>query len=280
MTINNFSPTAWAGSVLKNLNDAHVYATCCNRDYEGDIKSFGDTVKINSLGRVTVSDYTKNSTISAPETLIGAGQTLTIDTAKYFNFEIDDIDNWQSKPKLMGAATAEAAWSMSDAVDAYLAALINAAVPTANTLTAATSVGTGATDDDMYEILVDLDVILTTNNVPRNGNRWVVVAPGHEGVLRKDPRFVSFGTSDNKSTLRSTPIATASGFKIYVSNNVPSGTDVLAGYSGAVTFAEQIDKIEAFRPQDSFSDALKGLHIFGGRVTRPSGLAKVVATLA
>ena len=111
MTINNFSPTAWAGSVLKNLNDAHVYATCCNRDYEGDIKSFGDTVKINSLGRVTVSDYTKNSTISAPETLIGAGQTLTIDTAKYFNFEIDDIDKMtpQQYLKLISTPAGEAA---------------------------------------------------------------------------------------------------------------------------------------------------------------------------
>lgn len=269
----------WGASVLKNLNDAHVYAGRCNKDYEGDVRSFGDTVKINSIGRVTVSDYTKNSTISAPETLIGAGQVLTIDQAKYFNFEIDDIDKWQTKPKLMTAATTEAAWSMSDAVDVYIATLMNAAVPAAN-LRAAATVGTGATDADMYEVLVDLDTILTTNNVPRNGNRWVVIAPGHEGLLRKDPRFVSFGTSDNKSALRSSPITQVSGFSVYVSNNVPSGTDILAGYNGACTFAEQIDKMVAFSPPDTFSDALKGLHVYGGRVTRPYALAKVVATIA
>lgn len=243
------------------------------------MRSFGDTVKINSIGRVTVSSYTKNSTISAPETLVGSQQILTIDQAKYFNFEIDDIDKWQSKPKLMGDATTEAAWAMSDTVDAFVAALINAAVPAANLRTAAT-VGTGATDADMYEVLVDLDVLLTTNNVPRNGNRWVVVAPGHEGLLRKDPRFVSFGTGDNKSNLRSSPITQVSGFNVYVSNNVPSGTDVLAGYKGAVTYAEQIDKMVAFSPHDSFSDALKGLHIYGGEVTRPYALAKCVCTLA
>lgn len=279
MTIANFVPTVWAASVLKNLNDAHVYAGRCNNDYEGDVRSFGDTVKINSIGRITVSDYTRNSTISAPETLVGSQQILTIDSAKYFNFEIDNIDKWQAKPKLMGDATTEAAWAMSDAVDTYVAALMNAAVPAANLRTAAT-VGTGATDADMYEVLVDLDTILTTNNVPRNGNRWVVIAPGHEGLLRKDPRFVSFGTSDNRSTLRSSPITQVSGFDVYVSNNVPSGTDILAGYNGAVTFAEQIDQMVAFQPQDTFSDALKGLHVFGGTVTRPYGLAKVVATLA
>lgn len=29
-------------------------------DYEGEIKAYGDTVKINSIGAVTISDYTKN----------------------------------------------------------------------------------------------------------------------------------------------------------------------------------------------------------------------------
>lgn len=279
MSIDNFIPSVWAGSVLKNLNDAHVYAGLANRDYQSDIKGFGDTVKINSIGRPTTTAYTKNSTISAPETLLGAGQLLHIDQQYYQNFEIDDIDAAQTKPKIMSEATAEAAWSMSDTVDAWVADLINAAVPAANLRTAAT-VGTGATNADMYEVLVDLDVLLTAQNVPRNGGRWVVIAPGHEGLLRKDPRFVSFGTDPNKTVLRSEPITTVSGFKVYVSNNVPSGTDVLAGYSGAVTFAEQIMTTEAFRPHDSFSDALRILHTWGGTVTRPYGLAKCVCTLA
>jgi len=35
MSIDNFSPTIWTAKLLENLNAAHVYAGCLNRDYEG-----------------------------------------------------------------------------------------------------------------------------------------------------------------------------------------------------------------------------------------------------
>ena len=47
------------------------------------------------------------------------------------------------------------------------------------------------------------------------------------------------------------------------------------GYSTALIHyayektVEQINKVEAYRPQDGFEDALKGLYAFGGLVTRP-----------
>jgi hypothetical protein len=50
-----------------------------------------------------------------------------------------------------------------------------------------------------------------------------------------------------------------------------------AGYSGALTYAEQINKVVAYSPEARFGDALKGLHLYGAKVTRPSGL--VVASL-
>jgi hypothetical protein len=34
---------------------------------------------------------------------------------------------------------------------------------------------------------------------------------------------------------------------------------VMAGVPAAIAFAEQINKVETFRPEDSFSDAVKGL---------------------
>ena len=37
----------------------------------------------------------------------------------------------------------------------------------------------------------------------------------------------------------------------------------------AVAFAEQIDKVEHYRPEDSFSDAVKGLYVFGAKLVRP-----------
>lgn len=283
MSVDMFIPSEWSARILENLNDAHVYAARLTTEYEGEIAQAGDSVRVNSVGRITVATYTKNSTTISIQNPIGASQVIIVDRSNYFAFEIDDIDKRQANVDLMDAYTVEAAWALADTADADLASVLSAGVATANVLTAATAVGTGATNDDAYEILVDLDVKLTTNNVPKAG-RWVVVPPWFEGVLRKDPRFVSFGTPQNLATLKNGSVGMAAGFEILVSNNVPvaNGTDyaIIAGYKGAAAYVEQLNKVEAFRPQDAFSDALKGLHLYGRKVLRPTGLAKIVCTAA
>ena len=105
MSVANFIPTIWSARLLAHLDKAHVYAALVNRDYEGEIKNYGDTVKINQIGDVTIKDYTKGKDIDDPEELSGDQNTLTIDQAKYFNFSIDDVDAAQVNPKLMDAAT-------------------------------------------------------------------------------------------------------------------------------------------------------------------------------
>src|SRR4051812_37241322 len=110
MALDNFIPNVWAGSILRALYTSLVYAQpqIINRDYEGEIAAAGDTVRINMIGDVTVSDYTKNTDIASPETLTDAQLSLKVDQAKYFNFQIDDIDAAQQKPKVMGEASLRA----------------------------------------------------------------------------------------------------------------------------------------------------------------------------
>jgi hypothetical protein len=45
----------------------------------------------------------------------------------------------------------------------------------------------------------------------------------------------------------------------------------------AIAFAQQIDKVEAFRPETLFSDAVKGLSVFGAKVVRPNELYVIKA---
>ncbi|KKL52069.1 hypothetical protein LCGC14_2289160, partial [marine sediment metagenome] len=180
MSTENFKPTIWAGMLLKNLNDEHVFGALLNHDYEGEIREVGNTVKINSIGRITITDYIPNSDHATPEVLDESQVMLAITQAKMFNFLVDDVDNAQTKPKLMRDAMQEAGWGLSDVEDAYVASLLEAGVQTANQRAAATSVGTGASDQDAYEILVDLGVLLTTQSVPKSG-RWAVIPPWYEG---------------------------------------------------------------------------------------------------
>jgi len=281
LTIDNFTPVIWTAKLLENLNNVQVYSNCFNRDYEGEVKNQGDVVKITSIGRITVAPYTKNTQALNIQILQDSQLTLAITQADAFCFGVDDVDKTQNNVDVMNGAMKESAWALADTADLWLAALLYAGVATASQLTPAT-LGTGATNADAYETLVDLDVRLTANNVPRP-ERWAVIPPWYEGLLRKDPRFVSFGTGETKPELLGEPIGKAAGFRIWVSNNVPmlsTAYCVMAGAKQAATYASQLEKVEAFRPQLGFQDAMKGLHLYGAKVTRPYALASILATPA
>lgn len=280
MSVNNFIPTVWASSVLVNLFKSHVYAqpAVINRDYEGDIRNQGDSVRINNIGAVTVSDYVKNTDMAAPQTLSDADTLLQITEQKSFFFEIDDVDKVQQTPKIMGAALQQAAYNLSDVSDQFVAAHYTD-IASANFIgsngSPETDIGTAGR---AYEYLVDLGSILTSNSVPQQG-RWVVVPPFFHGALLKDDRFVrSFLPDVSRGALLNGQVGEGAGFTVLVSNNVPS-TDattsykVIAGYPGAWTYAEQANQLEALRLQYRFADAVKGLHLYGARVTRPAALA-------
>lgn len=281
MALDNFTPEVWAKSLLSNLNKAHVYGQpgVVNRDYEGEISGAGDTVRINSIGRVTVSNYVKNTDMAAPETLTDAQLTLLIDQQKSFNFQIDDIDKAQNSPKVMSEAMQEAAYALRDVNDVFLASFHTGA-DAANLVGNDTTPITGLTPAQAYEKLVDLGVLLDEQDVPSEG-RTVVVPPWYVGLIEKDDRFVKAGTPTSDSTLRNGFTGSAAGFEVLKSNNVPNtaGTKykIQASSRIARSFAEQIVEVEAYRPERRFADAVKGLHVYGGKLVRPKALAVLTA---
>ena len=275
MSVDRFVPSLWAATLLENLNDAHVAVNLCNRNYEGDISQSGDTVRITSIGRVTIDNYVKNSTSISPETLDDSQQVLTIDQAKYFAFQVDDVDARQVRDDgaLMDVAMRDAAWGLGDAADTSVLAAMQSQGATGNALGALT-IGTG--NVDAYENIVDLAVKLDENNVPRQG-RWCIIPPWYHGWLQKNANFVSYGTQANREDLENGIIGAAAGMRIVVSNNLPSASTgrnyVIAGHEMGVTYAEQINSVEAYRQESAFSDAVKGLHLYGYKITRPYVLA-------
>ena len=275
MSVDRFVPSLWAATLLENLNDAHVAVNLCNRNYEGDISKSGDTVRITSIGRVTIDNYVKNSTSISPETLDDSQQVLTIDQAKYFAFQVDDVDARQVRDDgaLMDVAMRDAAWGLGDAADTSVLSAMQSQGATGNALGALT-IGTG--NVDAYENIVDLAVKLDENNVPRQG-RWCIIPPWYHGWLQKNANFVSYGTQANREDLENGIIGAAAGMRIVVSNNLPSASTgrnyVIAGHEMGVTYAEQINSVEAYRQESAFSDAVKGLHLYGYKITRPYVLA-------
>jgi hypothetical protein len=274
MAFSNFIPEVWSARLLSHLNNLHVYAGLMNRDYEGDIRAYGDTVHINQVGRITIYDY-DGSDIHEPEELDGEQQLLQIDHANYFNFQVKDIDRAQSKPEVVDAAMEEASYGMNDTIDRYLADLL--ASSCGSVLGGEDAVVT-PTAENAYDYLVDLGTLLSEANVPML-KRWVVIPPWYHGLLLKDSRFVGNGTGYNQAILQGGLVGEAAGFRIHVSNNVPTtesgGYQIVAGTNAAGTFAEQLVEMEAYRLENNFSDAVKGLHVYGARVLQPKGLARM-----
>lgn len=282
MAIDNFIPQVWSARLLQNLHNALVYgqAGVINRDYEGEIREVGNTVKINALGAVSVGTYTKNSDMNAPETLTDAQLTLLIDQSKYFNFQIDDVDKAQQKPKVMSEAMREAAYALADTADQYIAGLYTG-VDSGNFIGTTAAPKTDLGDaGKAYEYLVQMAVLLDEDKVPAAG-RWVIVPPWFHGLLLNDAKFVATGGSNAEATLRNGMIGEAAGFSIIKSNNVPNTTGakyrIIAGHAMAWSYAEQISSVEAYRPERRFADAMKGLHLYGAKIVRPTCLAVLTA---
>lgn len=220
MAISNFIPEVWSARLLEHLDKAHVYAPLMNRDYEGEIKAWGDTVHINQIGEVSIYDY-DGSDLPTPEDPDGTQQNLVIDQAKAFNIRVKDIDNAQTMPKLMDDFIQRAAYNVNDVIDAWMGQLLAASAPAGSTLgTVASAVV--PTKTTAYEYLVDLGTLLSEQNVPMLG-RWAVVPPFFHALLQKDERFVGHGTAYNQGILQGGLVGSAAGFNIYVSNNAPHG---------------------------------------------------------
>lgn len=278
MSINNFKPEIWSAQLLTYLRNTLVYAqpALVNRNYEGEISSRGQSVHITTIGDPTIFDYDKNTTLNYEE-VETAGTDLVIDQAKAFSFKLDDVDRVQALVNPMAQMAQNAAYGLRDKADAYVASLYTG-VASANTIGSTGSpIDTYTTATDAYDkVLVPLRTKLNRANVPTEG-RYVVASPEFTGSLLRDSRFIKVNESGTEQGLRNGMVGRAAGFDILESNNTPNpsgDTQVIqAGYPGAITYAEQILETEALRLHDTIADSLRGLHVYGAKLLRPTGIA-------
>ena len=266
MALTNFISTVWSENLLQALDKQYIAVAHCNRDYEGEIREKGSTVRICGLGDVTVSDYTKNIDMTSPQTLSDNARTLVINQAKYFNFQIDDIDRAQSSPRLMEAAMKNAANALADCADRYVYSLCQ------DVENAIECIGVNA--DNVIDTLIDARTQLFANNVSDPHDIVFEVTPEIAGLILKAKVNLNI---DGGAILENGCIGSIGGCKIYVSNNIPR-EDMGTGYlhqcvartKRAIAFAEQLSEVDAYRPELRFADAVKGLHLYGAKVIYPS----------
>ncbi len=275
MATNLFAPTVWSETLYKELDKQYIGVAHCTRDFEGEIKQCGDTVRIVGVGAINVSDYTKDTDISQP---IGISETLRelkITQAKYFNFQIDDIDRAQNQPELMREAMHRAASALANEADKYVFQACKGGMISVNA-----QVGV----DTIIDTIIKARTELYAYNVTDNTELYLEISPLIAEYLFKEKRDMIF---DNNTIVENGCIGSIHGCKVYVSNNIPVETTDDYTYvhtcfmrtKRSVTFAEQLSEIEAYRPELRFADAVKGLHLYGAKAVYPGEIAKLNFTL-
>lgn len=274
MTITVSDPIIWSARILEYLARSFVFgAAFTNRNYEGEIKDAGSTVRILQIGNVTVKDYA--GTVDAAETLTDTALNLVIDQQKYFNFVVDDVDARRSVLALIDEGSKNAAQAISDVRDRYLASF-HSAIDAGNaygTDAAPITIGFGAGETSPYDAFLELTQRLDEADVP-NVDRRIVLPPWMIRGIKRE--FGEKSSALGDKVAQDGFAGDVDGVKVYQSNNVANvggaKFKVMVGLP-RVTFADAIVKTETLRSQTQFGNLVRGLHVYGGKLTHPKALA-------
>jgi len=268
MATANFIPEVWSQKLLKIFDKNAVMANLINRDFEGDIQSAGDVVKVRTFGDVTINSYTRDMTISF-QALTDPMQEMTIDQQKYFAFKVDDMDKAQANVDILEGYTGRAAIAIRNLVDTFLlgqyanvdAGNVIGTNETPITLTAA----------NVYGYLADMSQLLDEDNIPSE-DRALVITPKVKNLLLKSTEFTR-ATTLGDNVVQNGYIGNVAGFSVHVSTNLAAVSGVMnlmAFHRDFISFASQISQIEHVRPYNMFADAVKGLYLYGAKVFTPT----------
>ena len=265
-----FKPTVWADQIFTQYENQTVFLPLMNTSYEGEIRNFGDQVKINEIGSATANSYTKGSSLSY-EDLVEGSKYLQIDQQDYAAIRSFDLDEAQNNPKLRNAYIEKMAIALGNAADSHVAGKYTDA---GITVSGTTGTPTSVTSANIDTLFTDAGVDLDEENVPMQG-RVAVIPPWMAGkiqlnMLDKD--------TNNSMIARMGYRGDYLGFSVFVSNNIShSGTTWYAPMffraGDSIAWANQINNVEILRDKDDIASYMRAFNVYGCKVIRPSSLA-------
>ena len=264
-TVTNFQQTIWSKSILRSLDKITSLRNHCNFQYEKDSKNAKE-VKILSVNRPTIRTYVPGTPL-VRESVTDSSQLLKIDQYRYFNFEVEDIVKAQSVPGLMEATTDEAAKGLALEGDMYVAEVVKTAadaneIETSDVITLTTANAMASVEDGF--------ATLYANDCKVSDTFYLELAPKVFTTYRQQLTELS---TNNPEILKKGAVGKINNAFVCIENCLPKSADAhynILRTEKAVAFAEQIDKLEKYRPEDAFTDAVKGLYVFGAKIVRPN----------
>lgn len=248
-----FIPEIWSGKLIEKFYAATVLAAISNTDYEGEIKSYGDRVKIRTKPTLTINNYLINGDL-ALQRPVGTAVELIIDQGKYFAAILDDVIEKQSDINNLSIWADDASEQMKITVDTdvlgflyaqcnngltggtpaaptpggnmgTLAGAISQSVNLGITGTPITTVGRNPTSGqvEIIDVILRIGQVLDEQNIPETG-RWIVMPTWATFQLKRSELREVFVSGDSISILRNGRFGQVDRFTIYASNLLPKSS--------------------------------------------------------
>ena len=111
-----FTPIKYSLKLVELLYNDTLYPFITNTSYEGEIKNSGDRVRVRTIGKITLSPYTKGMQLVKQE-LTPTSEDLIIDQQQYFSFGVDDVDKFQNDISAINEYAATTKRDMAQLID-------------------------------------------------------------------------------------------------------------------------------------------------------------------
>jgi hypothetical protein len=300
-----FIPEIWSGKLIEKFYAATVLAAISNTDYEGEIKSYGDRVRIRTKPTLVINDYLVNGDL-ALQRPAGSQVELTIDQGKYFAAILDDVIEKQSDINNLSIWADDASEQMKMVVDSDVLLFILGLCDAGNRgLTAGVisgNINLGVTGTpvalvgrnpavgqvETIDVILRIGQALDEQNIPESG-RWIVMPTWATFQLKRSELREVFVSGDQVSILRNGKFGQIDRFTIYASNLLPFGVPaglaagewvIYGGHAHGLTFASQLTNVETIRSERTFGQILRGLQVYGRQVLDGKALAQAIVTQA
>jgi len=289
-----FIPEIWSTKLIDKYYDGTVLTQISNTDYEGEIRNMGDKVIIRQRPTLEIRDY------QIGQSLIHQRPTapvleLLIDKGFYWDTIIDDIVEKQQDIDQMNIWAEDASEQMKIKLDTRVLGTIPPDVAATNKGATAgrisgnlnlgvTGTPLAITSANVLNMIMYLGQALDEENNPETG-RFLLLPFWVTTLLKLSDLKDASLTGDGTSPLRNGRIGIIDRFTVYNSNLLPRYTDggdttysVIAGTQAGLTFATQLTKTEDLRAESTFGDIMRGLMVYGHKVTKPEALATAYVT--
>ena len=299
--VNAFVPEFYSQKLSKESKELTDFKNnMTNNDWEGEIKNFGDTVRITTPNASAVAIGTgivPNTSDVYPDQII-----MTIDKTKNFQFKFNDVEQAQSQFNMMEGYMSIANERMMIEVnkELELEVLNNAEVPNVGTNAA----GFQATSATINTFFNRLKKTLMANKALSPAGFYTF--KGNKEQALQLNAVVTIGTGLFEQLVNSTQlthptvqgddilykgvVGQIAGMQIFVdtlldgikqtecanhyADEAGKKFIAIAGTKMGITFAEQYNKVEKLRDPQTFADIGRALYLYGYKITNPKSLVK------